>query len=803
MKHFILLSAFTALSITICAQQLLVVDQETGAPLEFATVTSNQSNTLILTNEEGIAALHSFINAESIEIRLIGYQSQIKSYNQLKKDGFQVALIPSFFSLDEVVISATRWRQRKGDIPARIVSVDPKQVQLQNPQTAADLLEHSGEVFIQKSQLGGGSPMIRGFSSNRLVYTVDGVRMNTAIFRSGNLQNVISLDPFSLAGTEVFFGPGSIIYGSDAIGAVMSFQTLQPEFSTSNIAKVKGRANIRTASASGERTGHLDVQVGWKKWAILTSASHHHFGDLRMGKNGPDDYLRPFYVERQNGMDLVKTNADPLIQTPTGYEQVNLMQKIRFQPNKHWSLDYGYHYSTTTNIPRYDRLVRLRDGLPRSAEWEYGPQVWSMHLLSVSHLKSTVLYDQMALRIALQQFEESRIDRNFNTPSRSIRTEEVAAWSVNLDFSKILREKVQLFYGFEGVLNDVVSTGKEENILTQEVKPGPARYPNAQWLSYAAYATAKVPVGQKGQIQAGLRYNQYSLEADFSNNSDFFPFQNQQATLGKGALTASLGGVWTPSDRSSWTINFSTGFRAPNVDDIGKVFDSEPGSVVVPNPDLEAEYAYNGEVGFNQIVGDWMKLDLSAYYTFLENALVRRDFQINGQDSIFYDGELSQVQAVQNAAEARVYGVQAGVQIKLPAGFRLAGQYNWQKGEEELDNGSISPSRHAAPAFGRGQLIYKQASLQTTFQIRFAAEIAFDDLPVGEANKSFLYASDANGNPYAPSWYAIDWKILYSVNDYFSVSGGVENLTDQSYRPYSSGLTAPGRNFILGVNLSW
>lgn len=803
MKHLLLLGACWALSLSLYAQTLSVYDLENEAPLAFVSISSNQANQVFLTDQQGKIDISSLQGADEIEIRLLGYQERILSFEQLDSLGFAVGLKNRYFSLDEVVVSATRWKQQKGNVPARIVTMDPEQVQLQNPQTAADLLDHSGEVFIQKSQMGGGSPMIRGFSTNRLVYTVDGVRMNTAIFRSGNLQNVISLDPFALANTEVFFGPGSIIYGSDAIGGVMSFQTLEPTFSKQEKPLLGGHATLRTASASEERTGHFDLQVGWKKWALLTSVSHHHFGDLRMGQFGPQDYLRPFYVERRDSQDVVVTNPDPLVQTPTGYEQTNLMQKVRFQPNANWSIDYGFHYSTTTNFPRYDRLLRLRDGQPRSAEWEYGPQKWAMHLLTVTHQQPTAFYDQWVLRTAFQAFGESRMDRNFNAATRAIRQEEVDAWSANLDLSKDLGNGIQLYYGLEGVLNEVRSTGTDVNILTNTERPGPARYPNANWTSYAAYATAQIPLGKKFLTQAGIRYNQFALEADFSNNQDFFPFEDQRASLGRGALTASLGGVWKPSEQTSFSLNGSTGFRAPNVDDIGKVFDSEPGAVVVPNPDLQAEYAYNGELGYAHIFGDWMKIDASVYYTLLENALVRRNFQLNGQDSILYDGELSQVQAIQNAAGARVFGVQAGLQIKLPAGFRLNSQYNWQKGEEELDDGTISPSRHAAPAFGRTQLVYQWEGLRMQLQVRYAAEISFADLPPGEASKDYLYAADANGNPYAPHWYTLDWKALYAVNQTLSASAGVENLTDQRYRPYSSGLTAAGRNFILAVHMKW
>ncbi|WP_084607817.1 TonB-dependent receptor plug domain-containing protein [Prevotella dentasini] len=149
--------------------------------------------------------------------------------------------------LDEVVVSASKWRQNISEQPKRISVITPGESLFQNPQTAADLLELSGQVYVQKSQLGGGSPMIRGFATNRLLYSVDGIRMNTAIFRSGNLQNVISLDPFAMERTEVLFGPGSVIYGSDAMGGVMSFTTKNPVFSPV-AGKVRWGAVLRHAT---------------------------------------------------------------------------------------------------------------------------------------------------------------------------------------------------------------------------------------------------------------------------------------------------------------------------------------------------------------------------------------------------------------------------------------------------------------------------------------------------------------------------------------------------------------------------
>ena len=179
--------------------------------------------------------------------------------------------------------------------------------------------------------------------------------------------------------------------------------------------------------------------------------------------------------------------------------------------------------------------------------------------------------------------------------------------------------------------------------------------------------------------------------------------------------------------------------------------------------------------------------------------MVRRDFALNGMDSIIYDGILSKVQAIQNAAVANVYGIQAGIEVKLPNGFGFTSDFNFQKGEEELDDGSTSPSRHAAPAFGVSKLIYSTKVLKLELYAAYQAEYSYNDLAVSEQDKTEIYAIDSNGNPYAPSWCTINFKGMYKVDDKLSVSAGIENLTDQRYRSYSSGISAPGRNFVLSL----
>jgi hemoglobin/transferrin/lactoferrin receptor protein len=424
-----------------------------------------------------------------------------------------------------------------------------------------------------------------------------------------------------------------------------------------------------------------------------------------------------------------------------------------------------------------------------------------MNNLNIAHTKTTLFFDKMTLQLAQQYFEESRISRDINKNNRERRTEQVNAYSINLDFSKEIGQRNNLSYGIEYILNHINSTGINENIETGLSEIGPSRYPQSDWTSYAAYVTNSYQLSEKAHLKAGARYSQYILNAIFDTTFYAFPFT--EANIDHGALTGSIGIVYQPTASWIMSTNLSTAFRSPNVDDLGKVFDSEPGSVVVPNPNLEAEYAYNADVSITKVISKTIKIDFTAYYTLLNNALVRRDYLLNGMDSILYDGEMSKVQAIQNAAQANVFGVQAGFEIKLPSGFGLSSDFNYQKGIEELDDGSTSPSRHAPPFYGNTALTYSANKLSLHVYAIYSGEKSYEDMPESEKSKDYMYATDENGNPYSPAWYTVNFKAMYQFAEHFSLSAGIENITDQRYRPYSSGIVAPGRNFVLSLRANF
>jgi hemoglobin/transferrin/lactoferrin receptor protein len=809
LNRFSLFLLLLLLSVAFCcqaqlsfSQEIAVKDKITQQFILDAEIVSKNPKIQRRVDVNGRFKLDPFKGCDSIFITADDYQMIVTSYSEIKKAGI-VEMIDEPLSFTDIIISVNRWDEEKLKVPNRITSINLKEAELLAPQTSADLLETSGYVFVQKSQLAGGSPQLRGFGTNRVLISVDGIRMNNAIFRSGNLQNVISLDANSLESVEVLFGPGAVIYGSDAIGGVMSFNTKQAKFSPDSVKTfLPTHFATRYSSASNEIMTHVDFNIGKKKWAFLTSLTFSRYGDLRAGKNGNSVFLRPTYQQNIDGIDSTLVNDDPSLQLKSGFSQINAIQKISFQASKDWLLDYSFIYSATTDAPRYDRLIldKQGDGILDNAEWYYGPQKWMMHKLGAVHSRKTGWYNDLRITAAYQNFQESRHDRKTGSSQIRRQFENVDAYSLNVDFDKKVNKRFTLFYGLEAVGNVVGSNAYKEDINTAEQTITNSRYPNGStWFSSGAYMNGKYNLSEKWSLNGGLRYSFYSISADF--DTTLFQFPVTETTNRNGALNGSLGLVFNPSDHFQVYTNFSTGFRAPNIDDLGKIFDSEPGAVVIPNVNLKPEYVYNGEVGFVSALFKHVKIDGVVYYTYLQDALARANFNFNGQDSILYDSELSRVQAVQNVSDAWVYGVQAGIEVVLAKGLSLRSTISFQKGKEfNIDDSAYYPKNHVAPTFGRTSLTYKRRQFKIDVYSAYQVKVNPDELPFGES--PFLYALDDDGRAFVPGWYTLNFKAAVFFNKHLSMSGGIENITNQLYRTAGSGISAPGRNFVLGLKVT-
>ncbi len=753
-----------------------------------------------LTNVYGIADISAFPESDTLIFQHAAYETYSVQYGLISKAGFNIYLEKKSISLDEIIISATRFEKDAVEIPNRIISISAEKISFENPQTTADVLAGSSEVFIQKSQLGGGSPMIRGFSANKVLIVVDGVRMNNAIFRGGNLQNVIAIDPNALHRTEVIFGPGTVIYGSDALGGVMSFMTLTPSLSKDRKFNSSVNFMARYSSANKERTGHIDISLAGKKWASVTSFSSSWFDDLRMGISGPEEYIRKQYVMTEGQTDLMVTNSEGSIQRFSGYNQMNIMQKFRYKPVEWLDLTYGFHYSETSDVPRYDRLLQYKNpDTLKYASWYYGPQKWMMNVLNSSIKVNCRMITELKVTLAWQKFEESRHSRKFADPLFKNQNEEVNMYTANIDIEKRLNERNSFFYGFEGVYNNVVSTANKRDYLSGETEKTGTRYPDGKnkYSTYAAYFNWENRLNSKLTFFAGLRYSYVNLNSTFKDTSLYhFPFD--EIIIKTGAVNGSLGLSYRPTDNWQVRLNLASGFRAPNLDDAGKVFDSSPGNVVVPNPGLNPEYAYSLDAGIQRKFGNIVVLELSGFYTYLLDAMVRRDFTFNGQDSIWYDGEYSRVEAIVNAGSANIYGISAMGLLNMGEYFKLRSSITWTRGEDD----ESYALRHVSPLFGNTTLIFSKGSFIAELYANYNGSIPYSRLAPSERDKPYIYAEDENGNPYSPAWWTLNFKLSYQIIDQLSLDLGIENIFSKRYRPYSSGIASPGRNFIIAIRAS-
>lgn len=802
MKNFLLIFVFSIfISPGSFAQVVTILDNEDLKPIPDVAILNGSKLKFIYTNKTGKADISAFSDEELICLQHFTYERVCMTFEELKKAGFEVRLVKKIFAIDEFVVSANRWEQNKNEVPNKITTVLKPAIDLLNPQTAADLIGISGEVFIQKSQLGGGSPIIRGFATNRVLIVVDGVRMNNAIYREGNIQNIISLDPSSLESTEIIFGPGAIVYGSDAIGGVMDFHTKKVMLSTGEKPYLKSEAMTRFATADNEKTFHFDFNAGTKKIAFMSSFSRSEFDDLRMGSVKNPEYLRNEFVKRIGNQDIISINRDPRVQVYSGYDQINTMNKLRIKLSPSVDVIAANHYSRLSDVPRYDRLIQYKSGKLRYSEWYYGPQIWMMNNIQVTIHKENKLFDEVRAIAAHQSYQESRHDRSFGKSKINEQTEKVSIISLNLDFDKTLNDKRDMIcYGFEFAGNDIKSVAQTRDIITGEISPAGSRYPNGKnkYKALSLYTGYKNNLSGKLTLNTGLRYNYVSLRSTIADNS-FYSFPFTEISIGNGALTGSAGVVFRINKSFQTSLNASTGFRAPNLDDAGKVFDSAPGIVVVPNPDLKPEYVYNIDLGLSKEFGKIIHTEITGFYTRMKHAMIRHDYLFNGQDSILYLGELSKVEAVTNAGSAYVYGFSFNAQVNITDYIKVRSAVTFTEGFEE----DTIPLRHAAPVFGSTHFLFESSAFNIDLYANYNGPKKFENMAPSEAEKPYMYAVDVNGNPWSPGWFTLNFKLSWGIFTFCNMTAGVENIFDLRYRPYASGIVAPGRNYLLSLRFKF
>ncbi|MCB1058786.1 MAG: TonB-dependent receptor [Calditrichaeota bacterium] len=770
---------------------ITVVRADNDTPLAGVWVYDDAQLTVEQTDEYGTFDISKFADNQEMIFFHPDFVRRVLTKKDIERENFTIALERISYTSDEVVVEGHRFGNDRAQIAQQTSEVTAKQIEFDQPRTMGETLEEAG-VYVQRSQYGGGSPMIRGYTANQVLLVLDGVRMNNAIYRAGNLQNSIQADANAMGSVDVLFGPGSVQYGSDAMGGVMVFNTLDPLPSLMKGSQLGVKAFTRYATANEEETVGGTMQYGLRKWAFLGNVTYSGFGDLRSGRVLSDAYpdygRRREYVVRENDQDVVIQNDNTSIQRFTGYTQSNLLGKVRYWHNSNFSATYALIYTTSSNIPRYDRLEQYRNGALRYAEWYYGPQELLMNRITVNAAHGGNLYDDAEFTVAHQNYQESRHDRTRDNDFRNDRVEDLSMISVNADLSRDFGPS-KLFYGVEGVFNDVQSSAHKTNIVTGEEQPQSTRYPDggSTTSSLALYGGYRFPVSSRIVATAGLRYTQNALKSKF-NDKSFYDFPFDEITYNSGAPTASLGAVCSVA---SWQIRgaLSSGFRAPNVDDVGKIFDSGDGVLIFPNPDLSSEYSYNGELGVDRAFG-MFSAGATGYYSLLRDAVLIRDAQFNGQDSILYDGDMAKVKSLQNSGQAYLTGFDFHAKARLADHVTATTSLSYGAGR---DTDGDLPMRPVPPLYGRTSVIYETQKWTGELFARYNTWKEVQDIPLSGGEVS-IYTPDG-----VPSWWTLNLRSNVQVVEHLEVVASLENIFDLHYRPYASGVSAPGRNLIVSL----
>jgi hemoglobin/transferrin/lactoferrin receptor protein len=297
-------------------------------------------------------------------------------------------------------------------------------------------------------------------------------------------------------------------------------------------------------------------------------------------------------------------------------------------------------------------------------------------------------------------------------------------------------------------------------------------------------------------LNDGLRFSFVGLDATFSDTT-FFNFPFKEANQRNQALNGNIGLVYQPEQNTRLTALFSNGFRAPNVDDLSKIFESTPGNLIVPNEQIKPEFTYNGEIGLSHTFDQKWTFSGTGYYTLFKNALMVKDFNYNGQDSILFEGVMSNVVAIQNERKAYLYGLELGLNGKLTKEMGVYATYNYTYARIKTDSVAI-PLDHIPPAFGKFGFTVTDKKFKGDFFVQYSAWKRIEEYnPSGEDNQAYALPDGM------PSWYTVNARLSYQFNRYIGLQLACENILDRNYRVFASNISAPGRNVIVTLRGSF
>ena len=781
-------------------QEIVILNSSTGVPIENVAVYNQDKSISTLANQEGKADISAFNKTDSLYFQHTAYDILILTKPEILTNKSRILLNRKNILIEDIVISLDKFGEDKKEIPHMVDVIMADKIENNSSQTSADILTSTGNILVQKSQGGGGSPILRGFEANKVLLVIDGVRMNNAIYRSGHLQNSITIDNNILERAEIIYGPNSIVYGSDALGGVIHYYTKDPLLNEEEQKTVlQTTAYSQYSSANNGKVLHFNFNIGAKKFGSLSSVTISDYGNIKIGKlRAPfldDTYGKNLhYFKKIEGTDSTVINPNPEIQMNTAYKQYDILQKLKYSPNSLLDFVLNIQYSTSSDIPRYDQLNSYKGENLKFARWDYGPQKRLFASLKSILNHSTPFFTTFNSILAIQKINEDRITRKFRNINEIHQEELLYMYSINFDLLKIHTQSIKTHYGVEFVYNNLESRAFRRNRINNSVADTLTRYPDKGNNTYdlSAYIKNKWNISSRYILSGGIRFNYSHYASEFEYNSNFYNLSFSEIIQSNKAVTGSLSLIYLPVKDLKLNLIFSSGYRNPNIDDYGKIRE-KGGDLMIPNNNLKPEYSYNGEFGFSRTFDGYIQINGSLFVNILKNAIIRTPAQLNGASSFIFKDDTLKLIKNYNAAEAVIHGTSLNIISDLNSNISFRATFNYTYGKNLSDT---LPLSHIPPIYGITAVSYQLNKINNEIYICYNGWKRMKDMnPYGEDNAD--YATEDG----FPGWFTLNAKTNYRITKRISLLVAVENILDSFYMPFASGIAAPGRNFAGSVRM--
>jgi outer membrane receptor protein involved in Fe transport len=659
----------------------------------------------------------------------------------------ELRLYPSALTLHESVVVAAERDARPAFESARVLSVVTADgLERRVPRTAPESLMELGQVWVQKTNHGGGSPFLRGLTGNHVLVLVDGIRLNNSTFRYGPNQYLATVDPLSLERVEVVRGVGSVLYGSDALGGVINVVSERPAFAAAGTT-LSAALDAKLAGPDVEQTGRARLALAGRNAALAGSFTLRDTGDLRAG----------------GGLG---------VEAPSGYREAAGDAQALLRLGGTGLLTLAYQYLRQDDVPRWDQVAQRGFSL-----YAFDPQVRRLAYAQLGLATPSAWLESLRATVSLQRSDETRVRQQRGSRVRVHERDVVDTWGASLELHGRPRGGVRLVAGADVYQDDVRSGRLDTNLDTAAAARRRGLYPDgATALSAAGFLDATWTRGRL-TAEAGGRVSRFEVEIP---DDGLFGASRIAPTTFAGRLALAYEAA--PGLRAYASL--AQGFRAPNVDDLSTLGPFDFG-IEVPSPSLVPERALGYELGL-KLRRAPVQAALALYRSELSDLIDRVPDRFQGSDT--YEGQ--RVFRRANVGRAYIQGAEGFAEWHVAGPWTLFGSTAYAFGEVK-DTGA--PVRRIPPLHGELALRHERpGGARVEAELRWAARQ--DRLAPGDK-------ADHRINPAGtPGWRVLNLRAAWPLRSGLRLVGGVENVFDEGYRVHGSGLDGYGRYAWLGLH---